>query len=147
MSYTPYLAFIGLCFLLACGGSYDAERQFAGACWSLADTVALPAPTRAEASLRVDLRFEADFPYRNIYLKLMAQGDDGEAHSWLLADTLLDPMGTWQTEANWDGSYPFQLRLPAGFSVPAGGDHRWQLTQYLRDSSLCGVEWVGVRWE
>jgi hypothetical protein len=123
---------LALLAFAACQPANEARRDFEEGCWPLSDTLALAAPA---SGYEIDIRFDPEYGYQNIYLQLLAERPGEAPQPILLLDTLLDPSGSWI------GPEAYRSRLSGTLESPA----QLSLVHYMRDSLLCQVRSVRLR--
>ncbi|MDX2248925.1 MAG: hypothetical protein SF052_19205 [Bacteroidia bacterium] len=123
--------------------SFSAEKIFAENCWEIGDTLFFDYKHNGTAAVDetfgVEVRFNPEYSYRNLHLKLLCKNPDGQPQEFMLNDTLMDADGNWLGE-------PSEWNFTKGFTVPmtAPGTYRLALIQYMREEKLCDIKQVGV---
>ena len=135
-----------LLVLVACDFSSSiVENEFSGDCWNLTDTLHTnpsnwePAPF-SQMSLYVD--FTDAYSYRNIILHMGWENPSGQVGDTLLRAFVVDSLGYWMPPASRDNSYRYTF-APLSTVLKEAPTSLW-VTQFMRDSSLCGIKQVGV---
>ena len=86
--------------MLACGDpATDVALASADQCWSVQDTLMVERSiSQSSTDITVDLRFDQDFPYANLQMKLIATSPDGQAREYPFQTVVLTPQGDWELE-------------------------------------------------
>ena len=121
---------------------YVSSKKLPDACWAYDDSLVVKVPIAAEtAGVRVQLTFEEEYAYSNIYLSLTLLGPSGKKTTLQATETFIDPLGNWQVPAD-GSSYPY---IFSGFaSIPnlEVGEYTLVLAQAMRDNPLCHIKKV-----
>lgn len=133
--------------LSACGSATASEsKEFASGCWSQADTIRLDfenSDTSQAYQLVFPIRFDDDYKFRNIYLRLQVISPQGVAGDNAYNFDLMDEYGEWYTNFQ-GGGYKFRLDLPDAARLNQNGTYRFKLYHYMREERLCGISDVGI---
>ena len=121
------------------------EKEFSEGCWPLTDTLSSNSSnwdlaSFSTASLYVD--FTDVYSYRNLILQMEWESPSGQVSDTLLRAFVVDSLGYWMPPMSRDKSYRHTF---APFStIIQERPISLQITQFMRDSSLCGIKRVGV---
>ncbi|MEZ4829226.1 MAG: hypothetical protein R3C61_23510 [Bacteroidia bacterium] len=129
--------------LISCNPTpYLAEKSFPDNCWAIGDTVDFGweyESTDTLMALSVEISFLQEFSYRNLYLRLVSEDQDGNTRAFMINDTLMDGEGNWLGDpGNWVFSQHFQV------PVSGPGNYHFRLIQYMREENLCDIQSVRV---
>ncbi|MCH7401077.1 gliding motility lipoprotein GldH [Belliella kenyensis] len=112
--------------------------------WLVSDTVSFyPPPTSSGAVPMISIKYNTDYPYRNLYLKyILTDSSENFSETQLINIRLFDSKTGKPTGKGYGSSYtridtlPFQMR----------GDYsKVQFIQYMRIDRLEGIEAIGFR--
>ena len=119
--------------------------EFPTNCWHLSDSLSSypinwDEKDYLDASLYVD--FSDDFAYRNIILRMDWELPSGTSGDTLLRAYVVDSLGYWIPPMLRNKSYRYTFApLSILLDEPPAA---LRVTQFMRDSSLCGINGVGI---
>ena len=122
-----------------------AQRTFEPTCWNLEDTISFSLhPSQVDrGQLNITVDFLPDYPYANLYLKLLLTGPSGRQEEIMVNDTVLDQEGNWLSKSG-GGSYSHTFDPAIPIELPEAGTHQVQLFQYMRDTALCEIQAIRI---
>lgn len=145
-----YLLSVSLALLLfACGENFHYEKTYTPAeeVWSYEDLLvfdfSIP-DTTGRYTFYLDLVHSVDYPFQNLYTRIVTRYPDQEPRTDVLSLELSNELGLWQGKCR--GAY-CRVRIPlqtrAIFETP--GDYQLSFAQHTRQDSLPGLRSIALR--
>jgi len=119
------------------------QWDFNNNCWNIQDTLQYKLEASISDPPYIYVDFLEDYPYRNLFLKLVMSHPSGWYQDTILEAVVVDSLGFWMIEP--EGNvypYVFPYQLP----IPPDSLEYYDLkaTQYMRDTSLCEIQSAGI---
>jgi len=139
---------ISLLFCACRKENYNHSKEFAQANWLASDTLYFDykAEKPTTLSTNIDIYYNDDYAFRNIYLKIFMRPLSVTWADTLVCDTLMDNLGTWRVERSGKG-YKIPLKQTLKWYLPKAGKYHFKMIQYMRKDTLGGVTKVGVNFQ
>lgn len=97
-------------------------------------------------SFFINLRNNNDYPYSNFYLFLNSRLPDGDLAKDTIELTLADRTGRWLGKG-FGRIRDNQIKVRSRLKFPRKGSYVFEIEQAMRDTTLAGIESVGIRIE
>lgn len=146
---------IGLCWIVVFLASCDAKRVFEknialqDAEWNYLEKPVFEVEikdTQALYNLHVNFRYEAEYPYNNIFFLLNTYAPDSAVNSERVECVLFDNYGLPKGKGLGDMFF-VQYKIRSKMRFPKPGQYHFILEQNMRTDHLKGVHDVGLRLE
>lgn len=140
---------IGLVFGCTEDRVYEENYDLPESIWPIAEEVNFHFPIENTDQLYqvfLNIRHDADYPFRNIYIKYQLSDsteyvmEDALANFKLFSDTEGKPFGKATSNI-----YSYQELLLDSLSFPHVGTYTFSMDQYMRQDSLPGLYSVGIK--
>jgi gliding motility-associated lipoprotein GldH len=135
--------------LFACGESFHYEKIYTppGEIWSYEEPLifdfSIP-DTASRYTFYLDLIHSVDYPYQNLYTRIVTQYPEQEPKTDILSLELSNDLGLWEGKCR---SNYCRVRIPlqtrAVFENP--GDYQLSFEQHTRQDSLSGLRSIALR--
>ncbi len=124
-------------------GNIQQQWDFDNNCWNIQDTIHYDVGPSISDPRYIYVNFLEDYPFRNLFLKLIMSHPSGWQQDTILEAVVVDSIGFWmiKKEGNvYPYIFPYQLPPP-----PDSLEYyKFKVTQYMRDTSLCEIQSAGV---
>jgi gliding motility-associated lipoprotein GldH len=151
-NYPTIIIFFGILLgCISCDSSryYDQSVKTSADGWHSDSTIILEVEVKDTLQLfdfYINLRNNSDYRYSNFYLFLNTIFPDGAMARDTIELTLADRTGKWLGKGF--GSFSdHQVKVRPDLRFPAAGKYIFEIEQAMRDTSLVGIENVGIRIE
>ncbi|MFK7925955.1 MAG: hypothetical protein AB8H47_28660 [Bacteroidia bacterium] len=94
----------------------------------------------ANKTLVLDLAFSAEYPYQNIWFKLLITDPQGQQSEVIFGDTLMDVAGVWLDQTDVGSTVDWQIQPQPTLELTQNGKYQFSLKQHMREESLEGVQ-------
>lgn len=138
-------AWVGLPLVALLVGCTCNAHHFETGTWVYHDSVRFEqtvVDTHQLYRLRLTLKVNDEYRYRNLYVRFRAESPGGAAQTSLAQLVLSDSLGNWLSERSWQGTYHFETVLNDSARFAQAGTYQFYLRQYMREDTLQGVEAV-----
>ena len=135
--------------LYGCKGKVIAESEtnFESNCWEIADTLELSfenSDTNQPVQLLTSVTFsEEDYPFRNIFLKMVVVSPSGMEDLVDYRYEVMDVAGNWFSNPS-GGKVSFELPLAQTQRLREMGVYQFWVYQFMEGTTLCGVHKAGI---
>ncbi|MDN3203283.1 gliding motility lipoprotein GldH [Algoriphagus sediminis] len=140
-----FLIFLGV-VLFSCDGNrvYEQFEEVPNQLWGFTDTIHYELQNLDSAEhFLVSVRFNEDYPYTNIYLKLLESDSSGTVLEEKLVNVILfDPKSGKPLGNGFGGTRTLYDTLDYKINMNASG---LDILQYMRVNQLKGIEAVGFK--
>lgn len=128
---------------------YDHSMKVPADGWHSDSTVVMEVEVKDTLQLfdfYINLRNNSDYRYRNFYLFLNTLFPNGEMARDTIELMLADKSGKWKGKGF--GRYKdHQIQIRSDLRFPVSGKYLFEIEQAMRDTSITGIENVGIRIE
>lgn len=137
---TLFLIFTTTVLTISCGSGE--KKSFENATWAFTDTLTTQFDIQNAEQfyhLIATPTFNDDYPYANLYLKIIWKTPKNKYGDLLLNFPTTDSMGNWIEEESW-GKFAINYTLMDSLKFKTPGIYEYKIIHYMREDSLPGVE-------
>lgn len=118
--------------------------------WAYSNEIVVTYPntdTAAAQDLLIQIRHRGDYPYRNLHVRCLVTGPEGDSLRCSRDVLLSDQQGYWLGQSALGDNYLVVDTLKAGALFQHRGNYTVRVIQNMRDNPLPAVVEVGLRIE